>query len=107
MRAGYAGLVVEGRAAISAASAGAVAPRATRATVPSRNFFISLFSNRSFPRRRVPAPSMAGVSQLLPKMLSPRGHSEQVPNLLMELGFRILTDALIKAKSGLNRPAPR
>src|SRR6266851_9148573 len=75
-----------------------------RATVPSRNFFISLFSNRSFPRRRVPAPSMAGVRQLSPKMLSPIGHSDRVPNLLMELGFRMLTDALIKPEWSLNRP---
>src|SRR6266571_3528560 len=66
-----------------------------RATVPSRNFFISLFSNRSFSRRRFPAPSMAGVRQLSPKMLSPIGHSDRVPNLLMELEFRMLTDALI------------
>jgi hypothetical protein len=34
----------------------------------------------------------------LPEMLSPIGHSEWVPNLLMELEFRMLTDALIKAK---------
>src|ERR1700730_12542485 len=89
-------------AARSAAIAGAAAPSATRATVPSRNFFISLNLQRLFPRRRVPAPSMAGDRQLLHEMLSPIGHSGTVPNPFMELQFLVTNEVLMEPESGIN-----
>jgi hypothetical protein len=45
---------------------------------------------------------MAGDRQLLHKMLSPIGHSQKVPNLLMELQFLVTNEALMEPESGLN-----
>jgi hypothetical protein len=50
---------------------------------------------------------MAGDRQLLHKMLSPIGHSQKVPNLLMELQFPVTNEVLMEPESGLNFQAFR
>jgi hypothetical protein len=45
---------------------------------------------------------MAGDRQLLHEMLSPIGHSQKVPNPLMELQFLVTNEVLMEPESGLN-----